>query len=242
MKKEFPAVLNYSAYIGRPYAYMASPARLNPDHFRNNASQANRLDTDDFNLSQGLNCQRFVHEIYSQMGISLPQMWSREIEEDESLLFYTINYDPVQQNAQLFIGDIFMIEPAYNPRKHIFPEHHPGNDHMGIYSGRKYPNGEPEILHANFIDGTVSRWPLSRFFLKFYTNGDPSPRKRYVGLKAVKRLLPNYWDIYIRPYVGYFFYTNDDKENGFLPQPEGVDERTGTGVIWAPRLDENQSI
>ncbi|MBI4084822.1 MAG: C40 family peptidase [Candidatus Levybacteria bacterium] len=122
----------------------------------------------------GLNCQTLVHLYYNnRFGVKLPiGMWTKEIYEDEGLLFETL------QSEEYVEGDIFFFGKS---------EAKPISLHLAVYTGIHDPTGDMILRHANSVDNKVSDWPLGKFF----------QHKRYQNLHRVKRLVPDLFAIHI---------------------------------------------
>jgi hypothetical protein len=113
-----------------------------------------------------LNCQAWAHYDLRTLGVSLPE-WvrSKEIYEDEVLFFRSVDSPGITKRGDVFL---FGRENAADPRYF----------HIAIHSGfYTWESGEPILTHATKVDGTVSPWPISKFFRE----------PRYAKLFAVKR-------------------------------------------------------
>lgn len=147
--------------IGLPYEFKSSP----------------RVDFE----GKSVNCQRAVHLLYkARPGIELPKgMWSREIFEDERIIFETVD----SGTNRLFEADILIFGPT--------GKMNPKNYHLTYYSGQTNESGDPLIIHANIYDLAISVWPLSKFF----------QHERYAELKRIKRVRSDLFKIYITPLI-----------------------------------------
>ncbi len=151
--------IEITQFIGLPYDYKSSP----------------RIGFE----GKTVNCQSTVHLLYkSRLGIELPKgMWSKEIYEDEQLIFKTVK-SPIDR---LYEADILIFGQ--------FNECDPRRFHLTYYSGQCNGQGDPLIVHANVYDLGVSVWPLSKFPL----------HKRYEELKSVKRVRTELFKSHIAP-------------------------------------------
>lgn len=162
---------------------------------------------------QHMNCQLFLHYIYRLHFVPIPQMWSSEIAQDESRFFKTIASSRDQfKNVQQFIGDIYMFEPMPRQADSKFDPQDERNLHLAIGTG-SFQDGKPLLVHANRWDGKENIWSVAKFFqpVAKYDSGDP-PIRRYRKLVRIKRLIPEYWDIGVKPHVhhGRYFYIPAD--------------------------------
>lgn len=148
-------------FIGLPYDFRSSP----------------RIDFE----GKTVNCQSTVHLLYkSRLGIELPKgMWSKEIYEDEQLIFQTVR----PSTDRLYEADILIFGPI--------EENDPKRFHLAYCSGQCDVQGDPLVIHANVYDLGVSVWPLSKF-----------PRhKRYEELKSIKRLRSDLFESHVAPLI-----------------------------------------
>lgn len=128
-----------------------------------------------------VNCQSTVHLLYkARLGIELPKgMWSKEIFEDEGLIFETVR-SPIDR---LYEADIFV----FGQKEEIDPK----KFHLTYYSGQRNVQGDPLVVHANVYDLGVSVWPLSKFY----------QHKRYEELKTIKRVKADLFKSHIAPLI-----------------------------------------
>lgn len=129
-----------------------------------------------------INCQTFVHKFYKdEFGIQLGRgMWSKEIVEDNSLIFRDIDVG----KEEVCFGDIVAFVPKDIPQE--VADDPTKAYHLTIFVGRS-KLGEGEFMHANYTDNTVSIWTLDQF------------SDKYEGIGAVKRVQEE-WDRYfVRP-------------------------------------------
>ncbi len=135
---------------------------------------------------EAINCQLFIHTIYRDLfGVQLPQLWSKEIYEDQ-LLFV-----PVKKTEKQYVGDIFMFQPYYKK------EFNPMELHLAVATG-EFINSKPVLAHATYHVNGVDFWELDRFI---NSNSNTPPEPRYI-LKTIKRLRDDLWIPNIRPFVG----------------------------------------
>lgn len=160
--KNFPLITECSQFIGIPYNFQNNPG------------------VEGGPLANGLDCQRLVHLIYSEIfGVSLPKgMWSKEIYEDNGFLFRSIDLN----EERPLLGDIFIFHRRYDdPKKY----------HLAIFTGMADEHTDPILIHASIHERRVVLWNLHEFFKE----------GRYKELKVVKRLTPELFTICIGPYV-----------------------------------------
>ena len=117
--------------------------------------------------SEEPNCQLLTHQLYqARIGVQIPLgMWSKEIHDDETLIFQTVTQLQFEADIVIFgrRGDV-------DPR----------NFHLAYFTG-EFDQGEPLLIHATAYEGKVVISPLSWFFTK----------PRYEELKRIKRLQPH---------------------------------------------------
>ncbi|MBI4004708.1 hypothetical protein HY358_01065 [Candidatus Roizmanbacteria bacterium] len=110
-------------------------------------------------------------------GVTIPKgMWSKEIFEDNSVLFRTVNTD----REQPLLGDIFVFRKVRDD---------PITYHLAVHTGITDKDSDPLLLHASRLADKVTIWPLREFL----------HNDRYHSLQAVKRLLPEFYSLFVSP-------------------------------------------
>ncbi len=136
---------------------------------------------------RGINCITLIHQIYRNLGVSLPQgMWAKEILEDESFAFRTL-----EEGEDFRFGDIFVFGPVLeNPYKL----------HLALFIG-EFGEGEPILFH---ITSKNERGPTNWRLTDFQNYGE------YKRVYGVKRLVEPLFAISILPAL---YYNNESNGN-----------------------------
>ncbi len=148
-------MINVQKYIDAKYRYdfKASPLRVS------SLQSAKK---------NGINCVTLFHLILKDLyNIKLPSnLMSYEMTNDNNL-FEDVSY-PEQMESGDIVGfgvkkmkTLEVFRPKFKGKELTNWEDFPVK-HFAVYTGRK-SKGEPLMLHASSVDGTVSVWALKQF-------------------------------------------------------------------------------